>query len=127
MRYKTNNLDSRNKLRRASVANHIDFLKEKFYQVDTKWPQFKILFESLEGLARTIPSDKTVLILERAYFYGGWTLFSPIFYKQKVVSIDCVIDNQDDRWGEQESWLEDDRCITWRPDFVNSISNLVDI
>ena len=127
MKYKTNNLSNRNELDNDCVLSHVDFLKEKFYQIETKWPQFKILFESLGNLAKTIPSDKTVLILERAYFYGGWTLFSPIFHKQKVVSIDCVIDDQDDRWGAQESWLEDDMCVKWRPDFINVISNLVDI
>ena len=127
MKYRINSLANRDKLEPDIVSNHIDFLKKDFYQVETKWPQFKILFESLGDLAKIIPSDKTVLILERAYFYGGWTLISPIFHKQKVVSIDCAIDNQEDRWGSQASWLEDDRCIKWRPDFVNGISNLVDI
>jgi len=127
MRYKTNNLDSRKELEHPSVSSHIDFLKEKFYQVETKWPQFKVLFEELSDLAQVIPSGKKVLILERAYFYGGWTLFAPIFHKQNVISIDCFIDNKDNRWGEQQSWLEDDRCIKWRPDFANEISNLVDI
>jgi SAM-dependent methyltransferase len=127
MKYKINNLSSRIGLDDGHVSSHIDFLKEKFYQIDTKWPQFKVLFDSLEDLAKTIPVGKTVLILERAYFYGGWTLFAPIFHKQKIVSVDCVIDGQDGRWGEQESWLKDDRCIKWRPDFINGISNLVDI
>ena len=127
MKYKTNNLDPRKELEHSSVSNHIDFLKEKFYQVETKWPQFEILFETLGDLAESIPLSKKVLILERAYFYGGWTLFSPIFHKQSVVSVDCFIDNEDNRWGEQESWLEDDRCIKWRPDFVNGISDLHNI
>jgi SAM-dependent methyltransferase len=127
MKYKINALIERDKLESDIVLNHIEFLKEKFYEVEAKWPQFKILFDSLEDLAKNTPPNKKVLILERAYFYGGWTLFSPIFHKQEVVSIDCVIDNQDDRWGAQESWLKDDRCIKWRPDFVNGISNLVDI
>ena len=127
MKYKVNNLSSRSNLSDGNVEKHIDFLQEKFYQVQAKWPQFKILFDELENISKSITSEKKVLILERAYFYGGWTLFSPIFHKQKVVSIDCVIDNNDNRWGDQESWLEDDRCIKWRPDFVNRISNLVDI
>ena len=127
MKYKTNFLATRNELNPDDVIKHIEFLKEKFYQVETKWPQFKILFDELRNISKSITSEKKVLILERAYFYGGWTLFSPIFHKQKVVSIDCVIDNKDNRWGDQESWLEDDRCIKWRPDFVNGISNLVDI
>jgi len=127
MKYKTNNLSDRDELGNNCVLSHVDFLKEKFYQIETKWPQFKVLFDSLEDLAKTIPAGKTVLILERAYFYGGWTLFAPIFHKQKAVSIDCVIGSHENRWGEQESWLGDDRCIKWRPDFVNGISDLVDV
>jgi len=127
MKYKTNSFFLRDKLNSESVLKHIEFLKEKFYQVETKWPQFKILFDSLEDLAKNTPPDKKVLILERAYFYGGWTLFSPIFHKQEVVSIDCVTDSQKNKWGSQETWLEDDRCLKWRPDFVNEISNLTDI
>ena len=127
MKYKTNNLSDRDELGNNCVLSHVDFLKERFYQIETKWPQFKVLFDSLEDLAKTIPAGKTVLILERAYFYGGWTLFAPIFHKQKAVSIDCVIGSHENRWGEQESWLGDDRCIKWRPDFVNGISDLVDV
>jgi SAM-dependent methyltransferase len=127
MKYEANNLSVRRKLSPDDIKEHLDFLKEKFYKVETNWPQFKILFEELESVVNSISSEKKVLILERSYFYGGWTLFSPIFHKQKVVSIDCVINNQDDRWGAQESWLEDDRCVKWRPDFVNGISNLIDI
>ena len=126
MEYQTNSLGKRPGLRQSAL-DHINFLKEKFYQIETKWPQFGILFDALETLASKTPPDKKVLILERAYFYGGWTLFSPIFHKQKVVSIDCAIENQEERWGAQESWLNDERCIKWRPDFINSISNLEDV
>ena len=127
MKYITNSLSPRDKLNTQSVLKHIEFLKEKFYQVDTKWPQFKILFDSLEDLAKKISPNKKILILERAYFYGGWTLFSPIFHSQDVVSIDCVTDSQKNKWGAQESWLEDNRCLKWRPDYVSEISNLADI
>lgn len=127
MRYKTNTLNKRPNVTTQEVSKHIEYLKDKFYQVDTKWPQFKILFETLGELMDSIALDQKVLILERAYFYGGWSLFAPIFHKQKVVGVDCVIDSSDERWGAQESWLEDDRCIKWRPDYINSISDLKDI
>lgn len=127
MRYEPNRFKSRPGLDEKAVTEHIEFLKEKFYQVDTKWPQFGLLFDTLATLMDEIPSDKTVLILERAYFYGGWTLFAPMFHKQNIVAVDCVVDGSDARWGAQESWLEDDRCIKWRSDFVNGISDLKDI
>tara|TARA_B110000008_G_C16913207_1_gene541558 strand:+ start:478 stop:1299 length:822 start_codon:yes stop_codon:yes gene_type:complete len=123
----TNALSPRKKLNTQIVFKHLEFLKEKFYQVETKWPQFKILFDSLEELAKKMPHDKKVLILERAYFYGGWTLFSPIFHNQEVVSVDCVTDSHKNNWGVQESWLKDNRCLKWRSDFVSEISNLIDI
>ena len=53
MKYKINNLTDRDELKHDTVSNHIDFLEKKFYQVETKWPQFRILFESLGNLAKT--------------------------------------------------------------------------
>jgi SAM-dependent methyltransferase len=127
MKYEINAEAVRPKLSEENVAKHIEYLKEKFYQVETKWPQFGLLFDTLGKLMNDIPADKKVLVLERAYFYGGWTIFAPIFHKQQVVSVDCVVDTSDARWGAQASWLEDDRCIRWRPDYVNGISDLKDI
>lgn len=127
MKYEINAEATRPKLFEEKVAKHIEYLKEKFYQVETKWPQFGLLFDTLGKLMDEIPVDKKVLVLERAYFYGGWTIFAPIFHKQQVISVDCVVDTSDARWGAQASWLEDDRCIRWRPDYVNGISNLKDI
>jgi SAM-dependent methyltransferase len=127
MKYEINVEAARPKLSEENVVKHIEYLKEKFYQVETKWPQFGLLFDTLEKLMNEIPADQKVLILERAYFYGGWTLFAPIFHKQQVVAIDCVVDTSDARWGTQASWLEDDRCIRWRPDYINGISDLKDI
>jgi SAM-dependent methyltransferase len=127
MKYRTNSLQKRPYLETDIVTKHLNFLKEKFYQIEAKWPQFKILFESLESLADHLPSDQTILILERAYFYGGWTLFAPIFHNQKVISIDCVMNENDERWGAQESWLKDINCVKWRPDYINKISNMTNV
>jgi len=127
MKYEMNQLASRPKLTTEEVASHIEFLKEKFYKVESHWPQFGLLFNTLGKLMEEIPSDNKVLILERAYFYGGWSLFAPIFHKQDVVAVDCVVNTSNARWGAQESWLNDGRCIRWRPDYVNGISNLKDI
>jgi len=127
MLYETNDLKRRITPSPVQVRDHINFLREKFYKIDSKWKQFEVLFNSLELLSTTLPSDKKVLILERAYFYGGWTLFSPIFFKQKTISIDCFIDNQEENFGKQESWLDSDKVIKWRSDFINPAWNLKNI
>lgn len=114
-------------LSKETIDNHIAFLKEKFYQVETKWPQFKLMFETVEGLNQTIAAGAKILVLERAYFYGGYSLFAPLFPRQSVIAVDCYVGEMGDRFGQQESWLQDERCIKWRPNHVNSISDLKDI
>jgi len=121
------NTESRPVLSEKQISDHLSFLKESFYKVDSKWPQFKIMFDEFENLSKKLDRKSKILVLERAYFYGGWSLFSPIFSRHHVLSIDCQINGQNSNFGKQESWLNDSRCIKWRPDFISEISNLSNI
>lgn len=124
MNYELHKTIQRPILKDSIVNEHLEFLKEKFYQVDTKWPQFHLLFDEINYINNTVENDKTILILERAYFYGGYSLFAPLFPKFNVFAVDCCIDEPGERWGKQLPWLEDSRCIKWRPNGKSSISEL---
>src|ERR687895_155482 len=71
------------------VAAHERMLEERVFQVETKWPQFRRLLEDLRALAGEMPAGATVVCLERTLLYGGYSLFAPLFSRQKFVSVDC--------------------------------------
>jgi len=109
------------------LEKHLRFLKERYYQVETKWPQFNLLFDEVKYLKDKLSNDKSILVLERAYFCGGYTLFGPLFSPNVMYAVDCGVNDPGDRWGKQLSWLDDERCIKWRPDYMSAISDLKDI
>lgn len=95
----------------ATRASHIEYLRENVFQTETKWPHFNRLLEDLDALAMKTPTGAHVVILERAYVYGGLSLFAPLFDKQKVTVVDCHIESTKERGGYQASWTDDPRCV----------------
>jgi len=100
----------------AAVQAHLAFLHEKIFQTGTKWPQFKRMLEDVANLASSLPDGADVLILERAYVYGGDSLFAPLFPKQKMEVVDCELQTTAKRDGYQKSWTNDPRCIHVKAD-----------
>ena len=97
-------------------SNHLKFLKDNIYKLDSKWPQFKILFQALEDDASFIISCENVLIMERCYFYGGFSLFKPLFDNKNITVVDCINESTFVRNGGQEAWVN-------HPDFIKSKCN----
>lgn len=95
----------------ATVANHLAFLRERIFQVETRWPHFARLLDDVAGLATTLPEGADVVILERAYVYGGDSLFAPLFWRQRAIAVDCELATTAERGGYQRSWTDDPRCI----------------
>ncbi len=93
------------------IESHYEFLHEKIFQTKTKWPQFKRMLEDVRDLSIQLPQSSNVIILERAYVYGGNSLFAPLFHQHQVTSVDCEIPTTTERRGYQKSWTEDPRCI----------------
>jgi SAM-dependent methyltransferase len=93
------------------VQEHLDFLADGIFQVRTKWPHFQRMLDDLVELAAQVRPEQRVVCLERAYVYGGDSLFAPLFTKGEFVSVDCHLQSTAERAGYQKSWLEDPRCI----------------
>lgn len=96
---------------RRQLVDHLQFLEERIFQTRTKWPHFQRLLDDVQALAATLVQSSEVVILERAYVYGGDSLFAPFFEEHNVLSIDCQIPTAAERNGYQKSWTDDPRCL----------------
>jgi len=106
----------------SAVADHLAFLRERIFQTETKWPHFTRLLDDVKTLAAELQNGADVVILERAYVYGGDSLFAPIFSKQKVTVVDCELPTTASQGGYQKSWTDDPRCLHIRADHRASIT-----
>ena len=95
----------------TDLQAHLAFLHERIFQTATKWPHFKRLLDDVVQLAAALPEGADVVILERAYVYGGDSLFAPLFARQKTTAIDCELATTAALGGYQKSWTEDPRCL----------------
>lgn len=94
-----------------AIEQHLLFLKEKIFQVATRWPHFNRLINDLQKIASQTLSQETVVILERSYIYGGDSLFAPIFQNCNLISVDCQILTAEERGAYQKDWINDKRFI----------------
>ena len=93
------------------VARHVEMLEQKVFQVESKWPQFRLLLKDCRHYADTLPDGATIVAMERTLLYGGISLFAPIFHRQNFISVDCSPDSANSRGGYNKSMVDDDRCF----------------
>jgi len=93
------------------IQRHLEMLEQKVFQVDTKWPQFKLLLQDCQELAATTTAGATVVCLERTLLYGGISLFAPLFAQQNFVSVDCSPDSAGGRGAYNQGMVDDARCV----------------
>lgn len=105
------------------TKKHLEFLHEKVFQTKKKWPHFNRLLTDVQDLASQTKKDQTVICLERAYIYGGDSLFAPLFTQGKFISIDCQTETAAQRGAYQKEWLEDSRCIHIKANLKQPITN----
>lgn len=92
---------------------HLAFLEKSVFQIDTKWPHYRRLLDDLVTIAETAPVGSNILCLERAFIFGGQSLFAPLFEQRelKFRSIDIRLQGlTEDRTGYQEKWLDHPDC-----------------
>lgn len=96
---------------------HLEYLKTKVYKVQQKWPQFQIMIDVvLNELIPRLKKTDSILVQERCYFFGGYTLFSPLFTQANCITVDCINESHIENYGKQSSWIEDEGFIKLRPD-----------
>lgn len=93
------------------VARHVEMLEQKVFQVETKWPQFRLLLDDCLEYAQALPAGATVVALERTLLYGGISLFAPIFSRQNFISVDCSPESANNRGGYNKAMIDDPRCL----------------
>ena len=106
----------------ARIAAHLAFLRQGIFKVDSRWPHYSLLLDEVAELAAELSDDSRVVILERAYVYGGDSLFAPLFAGHDVCAIDCQIPTAAERAGFQRAWTDDPRCIHRPADDRRSIT-----
>lgn len=100
---------------------HINFLKEKIFQTERKWPQFNQMIIDIDNISKECNEETNIGILERAYIYGGSSLFSPLFEKGNITVVDCQTLSAEERGSYQSSWTDDERCIHQKANIIAPI------
>jgi len=94
-----------------ALAKHAELLRERVFQIETKWPHFRLLLNDIAELAAETPPEATVVVMERGLLYGGYSLIGPFFDRQKLISVDCSPTTADARGGYNKHMVDDDRFI----------------
>jgi SAM-dependent methyltransferase len=94
-----------------AIQRYKAFLYHKIYQIDTKWPHFGRMLEDVTNIADAVRPEQTVVCLERAYVYGGDSLFAPLFRRGSFIAVDCETEKAAERGGYQKHWMDDPDCI----------------
>ena len=93
------------------LDEHRAMLEERVFQVDSKWPHFRLLLDDVQRIAANLPVGSRVVSLERTLLYGGISLFAPFFENHEFVSVDCSPASADTRGAYNAHMLDDPRVI----------------
>ncbi len=93
----------------SQIDSHISLLKERVFQVDSKWPHFKLLFEDIPKLLSDLAPDATVVTMERGVLYGGFSLIGPLFSQFNFIGVDCSPKSADERGAYNSPMVDDER------------------
>ena len=104
---------------------HEKILKNEIFFLKKKWPHFEILFKGIKKISKLVKkNNKKVLILERTALYGGISLFSPFFNKNRVLSVDCVTENLKKRGNYNQQFLTNPKLIKIKSKYQRHYTNL---
>lgn len=95
----------------AQLDGHFAVLAERVFQVETKWPHFRLLLNDIRKLAAEVTPGMTVVSLERGLLYGGCSLMAPAFHNSDFLSLDCSPDSADDRGAYNHAMIDDPRFL----------------
>lgn len=108
--------------------DHLEYLRNDIYKCKAKWPQFNILLKTIEEeLIPEMNENSKILIQERAYFFGGYSLFSPLFSGCQCVTMDTINSTSTERFGAQTSWTTGDAFIKEFADFSSVPEKIIQL
>ena len=108
----------------SQLDNHTQFLRQKVFQADSKWPHFGQLIDWIIKLSSELEPSSTVVALERTLMYGGFSLFAPYFSEHDYISFDCSPESAESRGSYNAYMLDDPRCIKVSSSTRTSIYNI---
>lgn len=108
-------LDEQTRSARCFSADQLDAhaaaLAERVFQVETKWPHYRLLLGDIRRFADSARKDTSVVAIERTLLYGGCSLIAPFFQHADFISIDCSPDSADGRGAYNGGMTEDARFL----------------
>lgn len=90
---------------------HLELLRERVFQTETKWPHFRLLLNDIEHWANKLHNNAVVVAYERTLLYGGYSLLAPVFARQNFISIDGSPLSADERGAYNSAMVNDPRFI----------------
>lgn len=106
-------------------ARHLAFLERGVFQVEAKWPHYRVLLDELDQLAASCGPDTHILCLERAFVFGGLSLFAPLFRKGRFHAHDVRLEGlATERMDYQAHWTRDPECLARPADSVGSVTEV---
>jgi len=95
----------------SQIESHTELLKERVFQVDSKWPHFKLLFDDIPVLTSDLKPDATVVTMERGVLYGGYSLIGPLFSRFNFIGVDCSPQSAEERGAYNSPMVDDERFL----------------
>lgn len=93
------------------LVRHLRFLESHVFQIHTKWPHYRCLLRDLQEISGQAAASATVACLERAFIFGGKSLFAALFPHVNFCPVDVLLEElPPDRIGYQLHWLEHPDC-----------------
>lgn len=93
------------------LRDHVEVLRTRVFQVETKWPHFQLLIDDVIAMAERLPAGARIVSLERNQLYGGFSLFAPLFERQDFVSVDCSPESAGVRGAYNSAMVDDPHFI----------------
>jgi len=94
------------------LDGHFAVLSERVFQIETKWPHFRLLLRDVRRLASEAAPQNTAVSLERGLLYGGCSLIAPFFQHCRFLSVDCSPASADRRGAYNKAVADDPRFLS---------------
>ncbi|MDB4403127.1 methyltransferase domain-containing protein [bacterium] len=99
--------ESNQPLKGDKVKRHLAVLAKDVFEIESRWPHFRLLLNEVEELSRHYGPSSNIAILERTLLYGNCSLLAPLFAHCNVASFDCSPVGSEERGAYNEGMTLD--------------------